>query len=409
MRDVLGSIVLALYAAYRTDEERWLAYSRRNDDYAPTFRRYLHPDATTRTATTVVDFLAAAGFADHRRGSYARSGLGGHGYRSRVKARPALINLLEREHGVTPDALGIADWSEPVRLKAAAEYRGGPKRLIPYPDTADTRRMRTELRQYADFLGQFRIDLEPLAVAQPDTEEPMDADELQDAADRRGHRLYRVFNNGLWEHGGRFYGGWWQQLPSATRRRLLIDGEETVELDFSALHPRLCYHLEGRPLAPDVDPYRVEGLAAGDVRSAVKVAFNQLVNVDGRGRLIAPDGVRPKLPKGTSYSRLIAQIEAQHAAIAAWLRNGRGVELQYLDSQIASVVMGFMRLRNICCLPVHDSFIAPRSAEASLGHAMLMAYWAALKRATGIGDWPVISGWTSAAIRDQAQASVGEP
>ncbi|MDZ3830865.1 MAG: hypothetical protein U0S50_03480 [Sphingopyxis sp.] len=408
LREVLGAVVLALYATYRAEEDRWLAYSRRNDDYGPTFRRYLHPDVSTLTATTVADFLGAAGLADHRRGSFSRNGFGGgSGFRSRIRARAKLAALLE-DSGVSPASLGAADWTELLRLKAPAERWGGPKRLIPYSDTDTTLALRTELQAYNAFLDQFRIDIEPQAVAP--SELPVQAnDDPADMADQRSRRLYRVFNNERWDHGGRFYGGWWQRIPSAHRRRLLIDGEETVELDFAALHPRFCYHLEGIPLAPGIDPYHVEDISGPNVRSAIKVAFNQLVNVDGPRRLKAPDGVRAMLPKGTSYAKLIRQIEMQHAPISSWLRKGRGVELQYLDSQIASTVLGFMRFRDICCLPVHDSFIVPRSAEATLGHAMLMAHWATLKKQTGIGSWPIISGWTSDAVRERAQAEVGEP
>ncbi|PCF92718.1 hypothetical protein CPA46_00040 [Sphingopyxis terrae subsp. ummariensis] len=405
---MLGAVVLALYATYRADENRWLAYSRRNDDYGPPLRRYLHPDVSERNATTVTDFLAAAGLADHRQGSYSRNGFGGgRGFRSRIRARAELVVLLE-DHGVTPASLGVAEWSELLRLKAPADRWGGPKRLLPYSDTDATLALRTELRAYNAFLDQFRIDLEPLADA-PSALAAQSDDDAPDMADRQRRRLYRVFNNDRWDHGGRFYGGWWQQIPSAHRRHLLIDGEETVELDFAALHPRFCYHLEGMPLAPDIDPYHVEGISGPNVRSAIKVAFNQLVNVDGPVRLKAPDGVPAMLPRGTNYAKLIRLIEAQHAPISSWLRQGRGVELQYLDSQIASRILGYMRFRSVCCLPVHDSFIVPRSAEATLGHAMLMAHWATLKGQTGIGCWPIITGWTSDAIRDRAQAEVGEP
>jgi len=409
LREVLGAAVLALYATYRADKDRWLAYSRRNDDYGAALRRYLHPDVTARTATTVADFLGAEGLADHRPGSYSRNGFGGgRGFRSRIRARAQLVALLE-DYGIVPASLGVAEWSELLRLKAPADRRGGPKRLLAYPDTDATRDMRTELRAYNEFLAQFRIDLKPLADVPSELADQADDDNPADIADRRSRRLYRVFNNGRWDHGGRFYGGWWQQIPSVHRRRLLIDGEEAVELDFAALHPRFCYHLEGMPLAPDIDPYRVEGVSGPDVRSAIKVAFNQLVNVDGPVRLKAPDGVPAMLPRGISYAKLIRQIEMQHAPISSWLRKGRGVELQYLDSQIASTVLDRMRVRNICCLPVHDSFIVPRSAERSLGHAMLMAHWATLKKRTGIGCWPIITGWTSDAIRERALAEVGEP
>jgi hypothetical protein len=50
--------------------------------------------------------------------------------------------------------------------------------------------------------------------------------------------LYRVFNNGSFDLGGRFYGPSWQALPKAWRGRIQIDGEAVVELDYGSLHPR---------------------------------------------------------------------------------------------------------------------------------------------------------------------------
>lgn len=410
LREALGAVVLALYAAHKADEGRWLAYSRRNDDYGAEQRRYLHPDVSARAATTAVDFLTAAGFAEHRKGSYSRSNIGNRGTRSRIRARSELTAMLECDHGITPASLGFAEWSEVVRLKAAAETRGGPKRLLPYPDTILTHDMRRQLRDGNSFLSSFQIDLEPTAsVAEDALSEDWNAKQAEepvDVNDRSAVRLYRVFNNGVWDHGGRLYGGWWQGLPKALRSRLLIDGEETVELDFKALHPRLCYHLDGAPLPADSDPYSIAGLSGGALRGVLKVAFNQLLNVSGPVRLRAPEGAPAILPKGLSYAKLIAQIEQAHGPIAGWFRSGRGVALQHLDSLIASSVLGALRSRGICCLPVHDSFIVPRSAELDLGHAMLIAYRSITIQRAAVEGWPPISGWTSAEMERRAEASV---
>ena len=40
--------------------------------------------------------------------------------------------------------------------------------------------------------------------------------------------LYRVFNDTEFQTGGRFYGGWWQEIPSKYRDRITIDGKRTV-------------------------------------------------------------------------------------------------------------------------------------------------------------------------------------
>src|SRR5665213_2823864 len=54
-------------------------------------------------------------------------------------------------------------------------------------------------------------------------------------------RLYRVFNNGSFKEGGRFYGGWWQGIPSRYRQYITIDGHTTWEYDYSYLHPAMLY------------------------------------------------------------------------------------------------------------------------------------------------------------------------
>jgi len=50
-------------------------------------------------------------------------------------------------------------------------------------------------------------------------------------------RLYRVFNDPDLRTGGRFYGGWWQNIPKTYRSRLLVNGKRMVEYDYSYSMP----------------------------------------------------------------------------------------------------------------------------------------------------------------------------
>ena len=63
----------------------------------------------------------------------------------------------------------------------------------------------------------------------------------------------RIFAKGRLDKGGRFYGGWWQQIPSGYRSFIRIDGEPTVELDLGATVVTLLYSMRKVPLPPD--PY----------------------------------------------------------------------------------------------------------------------------------------------------------
>ena len=51
--------------------------------------------------------------------------------------------------------------------------------------------------------------------------------------------LSRVFNDIGFETGGRFYGGWWQNIPKEYRANIVIDRKPTVEFDYSTIHPTM--------------------------------------------------------------------------------------------------------------------------------------------------------------------------
>jgi len=96
--------------------------------------------------------------------------------------------------------------------------------------------------------------------------------------------LRRVFSRGSMERGGRFYGGWWQFIPSEFREFITINGQPTVEIDFSELHPRLLYLeqgleppsgdlydiglvIDGKSYDPKVEPFKTQ-------RGIIKEVFN---------------------------------------------------------------------------------------------------------------------------------------
>jgi len=98
----------------------------------------------------------------------------------------------------------------------------------------------------------------------------------------------RVFNGGLagnWERGGRFYGGWWQQIDKEERSKIYINDKPTLEVDFKAFHPNLLSNELGVTL-PD-DPYDLGELLLPDVlptqevqRKYVKQLFLMAINAD---------------------------------------------------------------------------------------------------------------------------------
>ena len=193
--------------------------------------------------------------------------------------------------------------------------------------------------------------------------------------------LRRVFSRGSMERGGRFYGGWWQFIPSEFREFITINGLATVEIDFSELHPRLLYMsqnrapptgdlydiglmVDGKPYDAKVEPYKTQ-------RGIVKEVFNALLNDESGSYRLSKKKVKQV---GLSFGRLKKLILNRHPPLVSVRGKGVGLGFQYIDSQIAEHVMLALLDKGITCLPVHDSFIVPRHQGKELKDAMNKAF-----------------------------------
>jgi hypothetical protein len=173
--------------------------------------------------------------------------------------------------------------------------------------------------------------------------------------------MTRIFNNGSFEEGGRFYCRL-QNLPKKQRINLRFDTEPTIEIDFSGMHPHLLYHLQGDDFRGD--PYEIEGFD----RDAVKVAFNTLINWDSSKHkgMAAKSLVRNlsfTMVQATSLENALFKL---HHRIAGHFNTGYGLRLQKIDSQIAYDVMThFFMVIKRPLLMIHDSaVVCVRDVEA---------------------------------------------
>ncbi len=190
--------------------------------------------------------------------------------------------------------------------------------------------------------------------------------------------LYRVFNRGTFDCGGRHYGAYWQNTPRAYRPFLTIDGHPTVELDFKSMHPTMIYHQMGLPV--EGDPYELDGFPRG-YRDTVKSAFMTLLNAKEETRRLRSLETL-QYPPGWGPVSLREEVERHHAPIREVFRSDMGVKLQRLDSDIASIVMRVMREKHgALALPVHDSFIVTEDREHELEAVMRSAYAEVMKSA----------------------------
>lgn len=267
------------------------------------------------------------------------------------------------------------------------------KELVEFEDSEQTRQMRENLALINKRIASKWVDLElsreeylelvnQMAKRQKDDLE-IDPDDYRPLMLSK-RSLYRVFNNIDFTSGGRFYGGWWQEIPSKFRDRITIDGKRTVQLDYTGLHPHILYHEIGLQL--ETDPYEVDLVPsknaddAAGFRAFIKKSFNAMLNAQNEmGRPPQASKGKPKETLsywGVRWKQVVKAIMDKHPAIKDQFFTGSGLRLQRIDSGLAEAVMLALikQSPDTVVLPVHDSFIVHRGYEDQLRAMMIGAY-----------------------------------
>lgn len=197
--------------------------------------------------------------------------------------------------------------------------------------------------------------------------------------------------------GGRLYSGIGshQCMPAVERQYIRIDGEQVAELDFQAMHPRMAYHLLGRPCP--ADPYRLDdvlgGGAAQALRPAVKVAFNALLNAKSEGAAVS--ACNQKLKGGQAVSRTAARakqlrgllqewdvdfggllnaVQLSHTALCRFWFADMGLKLMAEDARIMTDVLWRLAGQGCPALSLHDGLLVPASRAAVAFSVMSSVY-----------------------------------
>lgn len=165
------------------------------------------------------------------------------------------------------------------------------------------------------------------------------------------------------------FGNGFQNVKSADRLRMRIDGEKVNEIDFSGLHIRMLYALVGKEYNKndiyDLGNWYVKyGLDMKTQRMAVKKMILIMINAPSRSKAWFAFKKEWNELNGThGYHRiawtdeLIDTIEREHKDIARYFCSGKGVELQWLDGKLMRDICCHFSRKDICALPVHDSLV----------------------------------------------------
>ena len=272
---------------------------------------------------------------------------------------------------------------------------------LSFPETEETRAIADQVRSYNQFLSEHRIslalDVEKIRQGLAKTGKP--------AVDFTRTQLYRAFKVDF-SSGGRYYRGWWQEVPSDFRKHITIDGENCSELDYSGQSLGLLYFFKGLErtwLKGDGDPYGIEGEPGVD-RNLMKKVFITCVNAASRDEAFW--SVRKHINKKVKHlkstspliDRLIDQTIINHPDIAEYFFSRGWAGLQYQDSEIARYVLEHMQANGYVALPIHDSFVVQNRHLAQLFSLMKEAY-----RMLGINSIPDIK------LEKGANADLNDP
>ncbi len=182
--------------------------------------------------------------------------------------------------------------------------------------------------------------------------------------------LTRIFSNGSYGEGGRFYGSM-QSWKKEVRRQLQFNNQRVVEMDFKAIHPTILYELEG--LNAPAAPYKVSGFE----RDEVKVAFNILINRKTTRNGSDVKSVASNLNLSVKRSAtLCSALYEMHEGIKHRFNTGFGLQLQRIDSDIMfDVLEHFVAVEKQPIIPIHDSAIVTIDDVATLFLVMRESYY----------------------------------
>lgn len=267
------------------------------------------------------------------------------------------------EHRLVLDDFGLDKTQEIIILKNTKEDLWDTGEWLQYDDTEQTMAYRNELARINDWIEQADIDYVPHY-------------ETNTVIDTNDRRLRRYFNNNCFEHGGRLFGGFWQHMTRNMRQGIVIDGMETITLDYGQMIARVLYGQAGVPFTLD-DAYCVPGLEG--YRTGVKKVFSAMLYAD-HSLTRMPQGCRDLFPLKLSYADVAEKIRQFHHPVSEFLYAGIGPRLTYQESKVLILVLAKLIERGITALPIHDAVIVAKGHKDTTIQIMLESF----KDVTGV-------------------------
>jgi len=361
-RQACNVIINALYQAYFSIPETWVSI--------PLGRSYYSGKAYSyRSIKKIYDFLKKNNFIKVKLGSeYARK------YTrifpiKKLKIKFKNLGLRWRHYHYNNNY-------SPIVLRDNKLIGGITKKIdIPTPNTSKINKYKINLNKINRFLLKHCITLELEDISLNTISHIHKRQEDKQSINYSNVCLRRIFSRGSMLLGGRFYGGWWQSLPSKFRPHITIDGQKTTEVDFSTMSLRILYAKENIQIPDNKDLYDI-GLRGSksylsESRELIKIYINAILNDDkGNFRLDSKQLNTLKL----TNNQLKQKVYNTHKDISKYFFTGIGLKTMFIDSQIAEKILLHFLGQEVVVLPVHDSFIINSEYVNDLEETMISQF-----------------------------------
>ena len=354
-------LVVDLWSAWNQDHKLYLGVSRRYSDYIKN-KRYGKIGLSYKPMIKVLDALAKKKYIDQNIGWLDRSR--GIGRITRIISTKKLIQKIVKEHKIKKSHIQRCRNQECLILKNKID---GKNVEVDYKDNKQTKLMRSDLLEYNNLLRRSHIHMPNYKSS----------DIKVNFEDESSKFVRRIFNNNKWTNGGRFYSGWWQRIKSEDRKFIRINNNPVVEIDFSGLHIVLLYSMVKIDYWNKIgkDPYNLSdyGYEMDDrLRNFLKLILLVSINAKkGKKKDTSQStkAVREEIRTNEDLDwikseydnkqieQLINDFADYHNPIKKYFYSGMGINLQYIDSQIASLLINHFTRLNIPILCIHDSFV----------------------------------------------------
>jgi hypothetical protein len=386
----LKVISLDLFIAWSQSKDLYLHFGRSKSYFASIPNRYNSLNIGFKTIE-VIDALISAGLIEYHKGFQDKHGFIISRY-SRIKATQSLIDYL-KTYSITLDDIYIRNKECIILRDWTVSDSGTYKKDVDYKDSQIRERYRNKLIAYNKLISKTHIRIPELTD---------DVIILKDGENRKtinhnNNFIRRIFSNGYWNQGGRFHGGWWQQVPGQIRRCIRINGsnETATEIDYSSLHIILLYALSGIDFhnSDANDAYFIESYrhlsSDEELRSLLKLIL--LICINAKDRKSATNAISFEINKrqeefewfissDVDVEDLIDAFIDRHQPIKDYFFSNHGNKLQFIDSNMAETVINHFTKKNIPVLCIHDSFLINPLHENELMKLMVDSFKKEIKR-----------------------------